>query len=218
MKFWALVFDFPANTPEPISAYQVVVPKSLGRQSLVATRFHSLGRGPARPTATASTHPSVNGAMSDCPSPQVEGLLLSPTMSLLDSQLSHLEWQRLPNHVSSHRNALRRHNRPLDDTRLLWSDTVCHETPMSCRSRASRRRNISGRYRSDGAPVAPSSSHHPNADTRARGAAMRPVDEAKPINARRRTASTEVHWIPRTDSGRTTAGLHEWAGGYDGFV
>jgi len=23
-------------------------------------------------------------------------------------------------------------------------------------------------------------------------------------------ASTEVHWIPRTDSGRTTAGLYEW--------
>ena len=40
---------------------------------------------------------------------------------------------------------------------------------------------------------------------------MRPVDEGRPINARRRTASTEVHWIPRTDSGRTAAGLHEWA-------
>lgn len=40
---------------------------------------------------------------------------------------------------------------------------------------------------------------------------MRPVDEAKPINARRRTASTEVHWIPRTDSSRTAAGRHEWA-------
>src|SRR5690606_20124026 len=91
------------------------------------------------------------------------------------------------------------------------SDTVCHETPMPYRSCASRGRNISGRYRSDGAPVAPSSSHHPNADTRARGAAMRPVDEAKPINPRRRTSSTELHWIPRTDNGRTTAGLHEWA-------
>lgn len=40
---------------------------------------------------------------------------------------------------------------------------------------------------------------------------MRPVDEAKPINTRRRTSSTELHWIPRTDNGRTTAGLHEWA-------
>jgi len=40
---------------------------------------------------------------------------------------------------------------------------------------------------------------------------MRPVDEAKPINPRRRTSSTELHWIPRTDNGRTTAGLHEWA-------
>lgn len=87
---------------------------------------------------------------------------------------------------------------------------MCHETPMPCRSCAPRGRNISGRYRSDGAPVAPSSSH-PNADTHARGAAMRPVDEAKPINPRRRTSSTELHWIPRAGSSPTTAGLHEWA-------
>lgn len=40
---------------------------------------------------------------------------------------------------------------------------------------------------------------------------MRPVDEAKPLNPRRRTSSTELHWIPRADNGRTTAGLHEWA-------
>ncbi|RUQ06272.1 TnsA-like heteromeric transposase endonuclease subunit [Microbacterium sp. HSID17254] len=40
---------------------------------------------------------------------------------------------------------------------------------------------------------------------------MRPVDEAKPITPRRRTSSTELHWIPRTDNGRTTAGLQEWA-------
>ncbi len=40
---------------------------------------------------------------------------------------------------------------------------------------------------------------------------MRPVDEAKPINPRRHTSSTELHWIPRTDIGRTIAGIHEWA-------
>lgn len=40
---------------------------------------------------------------------------------------------------------------------------------------------------------------------------MQPIDEARPINARRRTSSAEVHWIPRTDCGRTTVGIHEWA-------
>jgi len=40
---------------------------------------------------------------------------------------------------------------------------------------------------------------------------MRPVDEAKPINPRRRTSTTELHWIPRAGSSPTTAGLHEWA-------
>lgn len=40
---------------------------------------------------------------------------------------------------------------------------------------------------------------------------MRPVDEAKPINPRRRTSSTELHCIPRTDNGRRTAGLQEWS-------
>lgn len=40
---------------------------------------------------------------------------------------------------------------------------------------------------------------------------MRPVEEAKPLNARRRTSATELHWIPRADGGRKAAGLHDWA-------
>lgn len=82
---------------------------------------------------------------------------------------------------------------------------------MSCLRGGSLWRNISSGCRSDGAPVAPSSSPHPNADSLAKGAAMRPVDEARSINARRRSSSTELHWLPRSNNGRTPAGLHEWA-------
>lgn len=39
---------------------------------------------------------------------------------------------------------------------------------------------------------------------------MRPVDSAKPLNARRRTSATELHWLPRVE-GRKATGPHEWA-------
>lgn len=40
---------------------------------------------------------------------------------------------------------------------------------------------------------------------------MRPVDEARRITPRRRTSSAELHWIPRTGSGRATDRELEWA-------
>lgn len=40
---------------------------------------------------------------------------------------------------------------------------------------------------------------------------MRPVDGAKDLTPRRRTSSSELHWIPRTNARGAAAGQHEWA-------
>lgn len=40
---------------------------------------------------------------------------------------------------------------------------------------------------------------------------MRPIDGARRITPRRRTSSTELHWIPRTSSAVSSDNLEEWA-------